>query len=573
MKRLACMGLAAIFAVFCCGCAAAPDSGGQSAPGADGNQETGYLALDKNHDLVFSWDECEILPREQARPFALSGELQQKAREMPAATNQALPAWHGVQLVNQCGADRLPAAGVSQMYAEQDLIDISGMGFNFSRIELDWRILFGQEDSGQVNMTQLENLDRLIQWGIEYGVHICLDLHWLPGGDVSEGEDRTLAFEPAQQENLFLFWDFLAARYAGVPAGALSFNLYNEPQDGWEEENYTALMRRTAENIKRYSPERVIFVDMLYNLPMDSLADAGVCQAFHNYWPHAFTSPQNPWQMRWPEADTQAAINGFMWNYEASGHQGSEFFTINGDFAAGDTVTLTMELVGHAVGAGPLRLVVLADGQEIARAEYSDDMDTVVSKEDDGQDVTLHLEHERVRAALPAAAKQIVIRPEGDMTACFIRKTEVSTGGRVLALRASDELGSEQPPTVVRISGDGYVINENELAQYAKTTGESFDAVFAPYAEFSQRTGVPVMLQEFGVSSKVTYEAAVQYIDEFLTKVNEYDMSWCWYDYNGDFGLVYAGREYKRDGADYEVLHDQVMVPKAMLAVVQKHMG
>lgn len=85
-------------------------------------------------------------------------------------------------------------------------------------------------------------MDELVSWGAEFGTHICIDVH-------------------------------------------CSFGFTTD------EEVYAYLMRWAMNRIRAYTPDRLIFVDML-NIardPVYSLAKDKVAQSFHFYEPGALT--------------------------------------------------------------------------------------------------------------------------------------------------------------------------------------------------------------------------------------------------------------------------------------------
>ena len=123
--------------------------------------------------------------------------------------------------------------------------ELSEVGFNFIRVVVDTRIFYLESQYGEpgehfdgtsdyVNTEELRNLDDLISWCIDAGIHVCIDVHNTPGGYMLGGDEeasRELLFtEGSPEEQMFIdYWEFMAMRYSDVPNNALSFNLYNEP--------------------------------------------------------------------------------------------------------------------------------------------------------------------------------------------------------------------------------------------------------------------------------------------------------------------------------------------------------
>ena len=330
-------------------------------------------------------------------PAPFSSELLAEAAALPAARGRQLPAWRGLSLANKGWPWGGAEAGVPPMYVEQDVSDLADAGFNFIRVSLHTQnFLPDMSDLTKVNYVQFYDMDRLLTWAMERGVHICLDVHNTPGSYDQEPDDRTLFQNAGQQALLVEFWRVMAQRYQDVPAGALSFNIINEP-DPPDEAVYTALMRRCIDAIREARDDRLIFVDVLWTLqPLESLTDTGAAQSFHYYSPHNFT---------------HAGILGF------------------------------------------------------------------------------------------------------------------------------PDLSSTAWPT---------------SASTWQSYEEPIEDVCARFAAFSERSGVPVMNQEFGVSAQIPQADAEKYLADLLDTCAKYDIPWCGWDYYGDFGILSGDEESIRPGAVYE---------------------
>ena len=77
----------------------------------------------------------------------------------------------------------------------------------------------------------------------------------------------------------------------------------------------------------------------------------------------------------------------------------------------------------------------------------------------------------------------------------------------------------------------------------AKLTDESIEALKKDLNElvnFTKETGIPVILNEFGFNtntSTVPIEDQVRYVETVVDALNEYDIPFTWWEYNGEFGL------------------------------------
>ncbi|MEG0743050.1 MAG: cellulase family glycosylhydrolase, partial [Clostridia bacterium] len=115
-----------------------------------------------------------------------------------------------------------------RLYRQEDCQAIADMGFNYVRLQVDCVQLLSEE--GLIDRTILENIDHVIDWCAQVGVHVNLDLHSVPGYGVGLSQEQkdilTNSAHAALAEEL---WRTLAKRYRDISAGALSFNLVNEP--------------------------------------------------------------------------------------------------------------------------------------------------------------------------------------------------------------------------------------------------------------------------------------------------------------------------------------------------------
>lgn len=57
---------------------------------------------------------------------------------------------------------------------EADIRTIAEAGGNFANVRVGWSSLSGPDflADDMVNMAEIEYLDRIVSWGMEYGVHI-----------------------------------------------------------------------------------------------------------------------------------------------------------------------------------------------------------------------------------------------------------------------------------------------------------------------------------------------------------------------------------------------------------------
>lgn len=118
---------------------------------------------------------------------------------------------------------------------EQDFEMIRDLGFTFVRLPVSYLFLgkglFGRTPDEK----RMFLVDRVIEMGQKYGVHVMLNIHRAPGYcvlgpsefDFPERDD--LFTEDAPLQDFITWWRFFAERYRGIPQADLSFDLLNEP--------------------------------------------------------------------------------------------------------------------------------------------------------------------------------------------------------------------------------------------------------------------------------------------------------------------------------------------------------
>jgi endoglucanase len=135
------------------------------------------------------------------------------------------------------------------------------------RLPLDYRT-YTQTGNWDVFLNdQVTDIDKAVEYGKKYGVHVCICLHRAPGYCVNAStlpanQDLNLWTDLTAQNTFVNHWAYFANRYKDVPYNELSFNLVNEPGD-IDENSYVAVMQKAIDKIQHINPDRVIFVDGL----------------------------------------------------------------------------------------------------------------------------------------------------------------------------------------------------------------------------------------------------------------------------------------------------------------------
>jgi endoglucanase len=265
-----------------------------------------------------------------------------------AAPKNPIPRWRGFNL-----------PGRTSDIPEDDFRMIRDFGFDWVRIPMNywWWVDSDAEKVGKmdpkdvlkIKESGLTQVDRVIELGRKYSIHVNLNFHRAPGYQVNDaGLEPFSLWKHDEARDAFAFhWGLFAKRYKGIPSSELSFNLINEPP--WavpappnrpqsvrdsvgvmnrfgrhgkypmSSEVHAQAMLRAIQAIREASPDRLIIVDGLsigQEVAYD-LIPSGVAQSVHTYLPWEVSHyretknvdvksdfPENP---KWPGA---AKLNG-----------------------------------------------------------------------------------------------------------------------------------------------------------------------------------------------------------------------------------------------------------------------
>lgn len=221
-----------------------------------------------------------------AAPLAMSG---------PRPT---IPRWRGFNLLALAGWS------ADHDYREADFDWMAQWGFNFARLPCSYRTWASKDNWMSINEQALRPLDRAIDLGREYGIHINLCLHRIPGYCVnsSDVEPYQLFNSPRDSmeralEAAVYHWRFLAQRYQSVPKNRLSFDLFNEPPFMNDQSRYVEIARMLIATIREVNSERLIFADGadLGQTPVIGLAEQGIVQSTRGYLPKMVSHYKASW--------------------------------------------------------------------------------------------------------------------------------------------------------------------------------------------------------------------------------------------------------------------------------------
>lgn len=213
---------------------------------------------------------------------------------LAAVKQPVIPRWRGFNLLEMFSKDW----SGNDPFRESDFEAAKTWGFNFMRIPMDYRYWGNQKDYFEIREADLARVDRVVELGKQYGMHINLNFHRAPGYCVNEPKEPTSLWEDNKaMEACEKHWGHFAERYKGKPNSELSFNLINEPGDKVKVEDYERFARLMTAAIRRVDAERLVVVDGLKwgQAPAWGLWDLAVVQSGRGYGPFGLTHFRASW--------------------------------------------------------------------------------------------------------------------------------------------------------------------------------------------------------------------------------------------------------------------------------------
>jgi endoglucanase len=213
----------------------------------------------------------------------------------PAQT--AIPRWRGFNLLEMF------TTRSDGNFREDDFRWIAEWGFDFVRLPMCYLLWVEEGDPFRISEPALANVDRAIELGRQYGVHVCLNFHRAPGYSVNrEREEPFNLWKDQAALKAFCFhWELLAERYRGTSSERVSFNLVNEPpnatEGGMTRADHERVMRAGVAAIRAIDPQRLIIIDGLSwgREPCPELLDLGIAQSCRAYDPMGISHYRASW--------------------------------------------------------------------------------------------------------------------------------------------------------------------------------------------------------------------------------------------------------------------------------------
>ena len=479
-------------------------------------------------------------------PFIFTYDFAGKTTKLPTPAPQKLPSeWKGFNLLNMFYKD-----SDDRLFEEEEFKMMSEWGFNFARIPMDYRIWIKSNDWNNIDETQIKRIDKAVEYGIKYDIHICLNFHRAPGYTVASPPEETDLWTQEEPQEVFArMWAFLAERYKNVPNEYLSFNFVNEPAD-IDEKVYAAVIKKAADAIWEKDPGRLLIADGLSwaTKPSYMIKDLGIAQAARGYQPFNFTHYQAEWvegsknypPPEWPTIVIPKHL------YSVGKPDMKDVYSpyiIEHDFNEAYYLEINLGIVSSEAN-----LVVKADGETIYENFFK-------SGKGDGEwttevyvaewNVYQNIFDKDYRVEIPAGTKKITVDvTAGDwVTINDMKFKPIMRNGKAFSVTpTTDQWGMKIPP--VKIDANGEIVLEGADVLNKEWLRENY---FRQWEELI-KSGGGAIVGEWGSYNKTPHEAVLRWMQDNLENFKEIGMGWALWNFNASFGIL----DSSRDDVEYE---------------------
>jgi len=451
-------------------------------------------------------------------------------------------------------------------FKEDEFKMISEWGFNFVRIPMDYRIWVKSKNWNIIDEQAVRRIDKAIEYGIKYDIHICLNFHRAPGYTVATPRERTNLWTDVKPQEAFArLWGYLAERYKNIPNTHLSFNLVNEPW-GVEEEVYAAVMKKAADAIWALDPKRLIIADGLDwgTTPSEMIKDLGIAQATRGYQPFTLTHYKAEWVEGsdfynlpvWPVI----LMPRYLYAIGKDGVQRS-IYSIEHNFNELYYLDVNVGIVSNEA-----RLIVKANGNiiydrlfksEKGKGEWT----TEVYRRE--WNIYQNIFNRDYRIEIPPGTRILTLEvTEGDwMTVNDMKFISISGNGKSFNFTPNTmDWGAAIPP--VKINAEGIVTSEGITQNRVWLLENNYK----PWEELI-KSGGGAMTGEWGAHNKTPHDVVLRWMEDNLEVYKQIGLGWALWNLTGSFGILNS----ERTDVEYEN-YNGYKLDRKMLELLQRYL-
>lgn len=427
-------------------------------------------------------------------------------------------------------------------FLEEDFRMISELGFNFVRLPMDYRVWIKNGDWNQINEAVLKEIDKAVEWGGKYHLHVCINFHRAPGYCINQpAESKNLWTDTSAQETCARFWALFAKRYKGIPNRRLSFGLFNEPL-GVEDAVYVKVVKKMADAIRKEDPDRLIMTDgnNVGRAPVDGLMPLHVAQVGRCFEPFGIThyhaawvSESSTWPLpQWPSALVTAYVYGPLKpNLQAP-------WVVEGTFDKQSDLRLHVGVVSQTS-----RLEILADGKKVFDKKFTPGpgkgewKESVFRKE---WNIYQNPYDHDYMAPLPAHTRRIeLVLTEGDWINFSELEIKPWDGSKSILIQPTNQDWGQKPVTLY-LGPEGLPDSGNNTQVTDRSWLRKNDVV--PWLRL-QSQGSGFMVGEWGVYNQTPHDVTLRWMKDCLENWKETGWGWALWNFRGEFGPLDSGRK------------------------------
>ena len=424
-------------------------------------------------------------------------------------------------------------------YTQKEFITIKDLGFNFVRLPLDYRTYTQSGNWDNFIEAQVIKIDQALQWGEQYNVHVCINLHRAPGYCVNPttlpaNQQLNLWTDSVAQKAFVKHWEFFARRYKNISPQRLSFNLVNEPSNVTEAV-YVSVMKKAIDAIHNITPNRVIFVDGLdygRKILLSLKGMSNIAQAMHSYDPFQLTHYKADWvngSSDWP-VPKWPMLNISNYLYGPIKSEFKSTLTIQGNFPAGTEVVVN---VGQVSSESTLRIMAgnktILSKKFVCGPELGTDFTKIVQNQWGYQNIS----NKNFLATVAEQTSKITFdNVSGDWMT--INSISIKKGDIVKTYSLSDfTWGKKQGTYQIDENGNLKTINGEDLLPFGD---------YKDFFDDANENNIPVMVQEFGVHNQTPHLVAVAFLTDLSAFFREQNVGWALWNLTGSFGILNSTR-------------------------------
>ncbi|MGE5395204.1 MAG: cellulase family glycosylhydrolase [Candidatus Saccharibacteria bacterium] len=443
------------------------------------------------------------------------------------------------------------------VFNETEFKMIHDLGFNFVRLPLDFRTYTKPGDWNTFYLTKVAEIDKAIQWGEKYGIHVCVNLHRAPGYCVNPtttlpaNQQLNLWTDAVAQDAFVNHWKFFANRYKDIPASRLSFNLVNEPGNVTSDV-YVSVMRKAIDAIHQISPERIVFVDVVDNgLILALKGEPNVAQSIHCYDPSSLTHYKAEWVNQggnwtvptWPIL----WISNYLFGPWKNDWKSPLVF--QGNFAKGTEIIVNVHQVSMqstlTIKAG---IKSIMNKTFYCTKDLGTDFTTIVDQGWGFQNIS----DKDYTVILPEAATSISFEnTAGDWMT--LNSISIRQGTNLSKYTLSNNTwGIKQASYKIDESGKIMTLDGKDVLP--------FDS-YRKNVAISKDNQIPFMVQEFGVYNKTPHDVTIGFLTDLSKFFRENNIGWALWNFTGSFGIINSDRT----DVQYETYNGTYKLDREML--------